>query len=262
MNEKEAKKLLSDAKKYRNNGEFAESLALLHQVNNEFPDNVTYRYLLAATYYESMSTDPAKRYIEEAIALDADFKENYELLGDIYQKEGDLEKAQTNYEKAYDLDSQYQTVGEKLIQLYLKTKNYEGVIKVCDNMMSYIPVDTSTAKSRSLTSVHLACILYKSWALVYLKDYSNAAKEIENIKKMDKETGLPTYPNMYKNEDEALFKLYYKLKNTEKTEEYRNLLTDDYKYGAEAIHKLEAEADKDIILFRQRPEVMVHLGLS
>ncbi|WP_106916014.1 tetratricopeptide repeat protein [Chryseobacterium aurantiacum] len=262
MNEKEVKKHLSDAKKYRNNGEFAESLAILHQVNNEFPENVTYRYLLASTYYESLSMDPAKRYVEEAIALDANFKENYELLGDIYQKEGDLEKAQINYEKAYDLDSQYLTVGEKLIQLYLKTKNYEGVVKVCDNMMSYIPVDASTAKSRALTSVYLGCILYKSWALAYLKDYTNAAKEIENIKAMDKQMGLPTYPDMYRNEDEALFKIYYKLKNTEKEEEYRNLLTNAYKYGTEAIQKLETEADQDIILFRQRPEVMVHLGLS
>lgn len=262
MNEKEVKKLLSEAKKHRNNGEFAESLALLHQVNNEFPENVTYRYLLASTYYESMSTEPAKRYVEEAIGLDSDFKENYELLGDIFQKEGDLQSAQINYEKAYNLDSQYITVGEKLIQLYLRTKNYEDVLKVCDNMTSYIPVDTSTAKSRALTSIYLGCLLYKSWALVYLKQYESAIQQIEEIKSKDKETGVPTYPGMYKNEDETLFKLYYKLNNPDKAAEYRNLLKTEYKYDENAIGRLETEAEQDIMLFRQRPDVMVHLGLN
>ncbi|WP_326983211.1 hypothetical protein VUJ46_01300 [Chryseobacterium sp. MYb264] len=262
MNEKEVKKYLSDARKHRSNGEFAESLALLHQVNNEFPENVTYRYLLASTYFESMSTEPAKKYVQEAIALDAGFKENYELLGDIYQKEGDVELARTNYEKAYDLDSHYISVNEKLIQIYLKIKNYEGVIKVCDHLMSIIPVDTSSAKARALTSIYLGCLLYRSWALVYLKDYESAVKQIEDIKTMDKETGVPSYPGMYKNEDESLFKLYYRLKNTEKAEHYRNLLREEYGYGEEAIRKLETEADQDIMLFRQRPEIMVHLGLS
>ena len=128
--------------------------------------------------------------------------------------------------------------------------------------MSVIPVDTSTAKSRALTSIYLGCLLYKSWALVYLKDYEAAIKQIEEIKTKDKETGVPTYPGMYKNEDESLFKMFYKMKNSEKTEQYRSLLTAEYKYGEDAIRKLETEADQEIILFRQRPEVMVYLGLS
>ncbi|WP_262903082.1 hypothetical protein [Sphingobacterium sp. GVS05A] len=41
MEEKEVKKLLSEAKKKRNYGEFAEALAILHHVNNDFPQNVT-----------------------------------------------------------------------------------------------------------------------------------------------------------------------------------------------------------------------------
>lgn len=262
MEEKEVKKLLSEAKKKRNYGEFAEALAILHHVNNEFSQNATYRYLLASTYYESMNIEAAKQYTEEAIQLDRAYKENHELMGDIFEKEVNLEKAKEFYEKAYELDHQYLTVIEKLIQLYLKIKNFEGVVKMCDNMMSLIPVDTSTAKSRALTSIYLGCILYKGWALVYLKQYENAISQIEEIKVMDKKTGLPNYPGMYKNEDESLFKLYYKLKNSEKAEEFRTLLANEYKYSKEDVRKLEAEADQDIILFRQRPEVMLQLGLS
>jgi len=262
MDNKEVKKQLTEAKKFRSNGYFAEDLAILHQVNNEFPDNASYRYLLAATYYESMNTDAARRYAEETLSIDSNYKEAYELLGDISDKEGNLEKAQENYEKAYALDSQYTFVEEKLVQLYLKIKNYEGVVKVCDNMMSHIPVDVSTAKSRAQTSVYLGCLLYKSWALVYLKKYDEAIQEIENIKHMDDVVKLPNYPNKYKDDDEALFKMYYKLNIVNKTDEYRNLLKQGYKLTDEAIKKLEEEAQQDIILFRQRPETMKYLGLD
>lgn len=265
MNEKEVKKQLSAAKKYRNNGDFAQALAILHQINNEYPENVTYRYQLAFTYYESyesMNTDAAKRYVEEAVALDANFKENYELLGDIYRKEEKLEKAKEYYEKAYELDSEYLTVGEKLIQLYLKMSNYEGVLEVCNRMMSYIPVDTSSAKAKALTSIYFGCVLYKGWALVYLNRYEEAIEEIKRIKELDIQTKLPSFFNQYKDDDEALFKMYYKLNNNPKISEYKEILRNEYKLNDENILALEEEARQDIILFRQRPDVMRHLGLS
>ncbi|MFV0531918.1 MAG: tetratricopeptide repeat protein [Flavobacteriales bacterium] len=262
MDDKEIKKQLVEAKKYRNNGYFAEALAILHQINNEFPKNITYHYLLAATYYESMNIEAGKRYAEEVMVLDPNFKENYELLGDIYEKEGKIEDAKDYYEKAYQLDSKYTTVEEKLIQIYLKTKNYEGVVHICDNMMSYIPIDTSSTKSRRLTSIYFGCVLYKGWALVYLKRYEEAIQEILRRKELNYQTKMPSFPHQYKDDDEALFKMYYQLKNVQKTEEYRKALKMEYNLMDDEILKLEEEAQKDIILFRQRPEVMGYLGLS
>lgn len=262
MEEKEVKKLLSEAKKKRNYGDFAEALAILHQVNNDFPENVTYRYLLASTYYESMNAEAAQRYVEEAIALDGSFKENYELLGDAYEKQGDIDKAIESYEKAYSMDNKYLSVSEKLIQLYLKTGNYEGVLTHCDMIMSYIPVDVSTAKARALTSIYFGCVLYKGWALVYLKRYEEAVHEIEREKQLHKETNAPSYRNQFKDNDEALYKLYIKLNILPKIEEYKGKLFNEYSCTPEHLKKLEAEADQDIILFRQRPEVMAQLGLS
>ncbi|MFP3802857.1 tetratricopeptide repeat protein, partial [Paraburkholderia sp. SIMBA_027] len=72
-----------------------------------------------------MNTDAGKKYAEETLKIDSQYKQSYELLGDVYTKENNLGKAQENYEKASDLDIHYMTVDEKLIQLYLKTKNYE-----------------------------------------------------------------------------------------------------------------------------------------
>lgn len=262
MDEKEVKKQLSEAKKKRYNGEFAEALAILHQINNDFPQNVTYRYLLASTYYESMNTEAAQRYTEEAIKLDENFKENYELLGDVFEKEGNIDKAIACYEKAYAFDHQYLAVSEKLIQLYLKTGNYEGVLAHCEEIMSYIPVDAATAKARALTSIYFGCNLYKGWALVYLNRYEEAIKEISGRRELHIQTKLPTYPNQYKDDDEELYKLYIKLNNLPKVKEYKDKLVGEYNYTEEHLKKLEAEANQDIILFRQRPEVMAQLGLS
>jgi tetratricopeptide (TPR) repeat protein len=252
MDEKEVKKQLSEAKKKRNNGEFAEALAILHQINNDFPQNVTYRYLLASTYYESMNTEAAKRYIEEAIKLDENFKENYELLGDVSEKEGNIDKAIEYYEKAYVFDHQYLTVSEKLIQLYLKTENYEGVLAHCNTMMSYIPIETSNTKARILTSIYFTCVLYKGWALVYLNRYEEAIKEINRRKELHIQTKLPTFPKQYKDDDEALYKLYIKLNNLPKIEEYKDKLLSEYSYTEERLEKLKEEAAQGIFLVRQR----------
>ncbi|MFP3596921.1 tetratricopeptide repeat protein [Chryseobacterium sp. SIMBA_029] len=262
MDSKEVKQQLSEAKKHKNNGYFAEALEILHQINNEFPNNPDYRYLLAATYYESMNTDAGKKYAEETLKIDSQYKQAYELLGDVYTKENNLGKAQENYEKASDLDIHYMTVDEKLIQLYLKTKNYEGVLRVCNNMMNYIHVDVSTAKSRALTSVYLGCVLYKGWALVYLKRYEEAINEIKRRKELNMQIKYPSYFNQYKDDDEALFKMYYQLKNTAKIGEYRKKMKEEYQLTNEEITKLEEEARQNIILFRQRPENMAYLGLT
>lgn len=262
MEEKDVKKQLSSAKKHRNTGEFAEALAILHQINNDFPHNVTYRYLLASTYYESMNVEAAQKYVEEAIKMDETFKENFELLGNVYEKQGHLDKAIESYKKAFSMDHKYLSVSEKLIQLYLKAGNYQGVLDHCNMIMSYIPIDTSSMKARILTSKYFACVLYKGWALVYLKYYEQAAEEITRRRQLHTETKSPSFPNQYKDDDETLFKLYIKLNDVQKIEEYKDKLVNEYNCTPENLEILKAEADQDIILFRQRPEVMAQLGLS
>jgi len=252
MDTKEVKKLLAEARKNREYGQFAEALAILHQINNEFAGNVQYRYLLAATYYETWSTEAALKYAEEAIQLDPTYKETYELIGDIYDKQGDRKKAITNYEKAYQLDDQYIHIEEKLIQAYLKEREYEKVLTVCDHLIKHTPIDISSAKTRILTSIHMATVLYKAWALVYLKKYEEAIAELFNRREINARTNLPSYPGQYKDDDESIFKMYYKLQNPEKIEAYRALLIENYKLTEEEIKELEEDAKKDIILKRQK----------
>lgn len=252
MDDKELKKKLSEARKNREYGQFPEALAILHQISNEFPNNAQYRYLLAATYYESWNTDAALKYAEEALSIDPAHKESYELLGDIYGKQNDTEKAIANYEKAYQLDPQYLFVEEKLIKIYFKVENYKGVIHICDNLMSHVPIDKSTAKSRALTSIYLGTLLHKSYGFVYLKKYEEAIAGLLNRRKMNIELGLPTYAGQYKDDDESIFKMYYKLGNAEEINKYRELLKREYKISDEEIKVLEEDAKDDIIINRQK----------
>lgn len=252
MDNKEVKKLVSEARKHREYGQFAEALAILHQINNEFTDNVQYRYLLAATYYESMNVESALKYAEEAISLDPAYKEAYELIGDIYIKQDERERAIEYYEKGYHLDNHYTYIEEKLIQAYLKSGNYEKAIIICDNLISHVPVDISTAKSRMLTSTFMATVMYKGIAFIYLKRYKEAIQQMFNRKELNIKTNSPTYINQYRDDDESIFKMYSNLGDKIAAGQYRALLKEDYQLTDEEIRVLEEEAQNDIILKRQR----------
>jgi len=52
-----------------------------------------------------MNAEAAQRYVEEAIVLDEGSKENYELLGDAYEKQGDIDKAVESYKKVFSMDA-------------------------------------------------------------------------------------------------------------------------------------------------------------
>jgi tetratricopeptide (TPR) repeat protein len=252
MDNKEVKKILRDAKYSRDNGDFANALALLHALNNTFPAQATYRYLLAVTYYESRNLEAALLYAREALAIDQKHKETYELLGDIYTKLEDKDLAEENYLYAYQIDPEYTFVEEKLIDLYLDKKNYEAVVQICDNMMQHIPIDISTVKSRGLTMIYYGAVISKVMALIYLKNYIDAIDALLYWLDFQKKVKLPSSEEPYSFLDKdiyiSLFKMNYKLVNNEKTSEYKAILTEHYNVTQEEITALEKEAENDIIM--------------
>ncbi|OXG07130.1 hypothetical protein BC749_102907 [Flavobacterium araucananum] len=256
MENKEVKKILRDAKYSRDNGDFANALALLHALNNAFPAQATYRYLLAVTYYEGRNLEAALLYAREALAIDEKHKETYELLGDIYTKLEDKNLAEENYLYAYQIDPEYTFVEEKLVNLYLKKENYDAVVKICDNMMRYIPIDISTVKSRGLTMIYYGALIKKGMALIYLKKYPEAIDALIYLIEFDKITKSPWSEDLYsfldRDEYISLFKMCFKLKNEEKTTEYKTIITEHYNVTQEEITALEKEAENDIMMPQQK----------
>ncbi|OXG07129.1 hypothetical protein BC749_102908 [Flavobacterium araucananum] len=256
MQNKEVKKILRDAKYSGDNGDFANALALLHALNNTFPAQATYRYLLAVTYYESRNLEAALLYAREALAIDEKHKETYELLGDIYTKLEDKDLAEENYLYAYQIDPEYTFVEEKLVNLYLKKENYDTVVKICDNMMRYIPIDISTVKSREFTMTYYGALIKKGMALIYLKKYPEAIDAMIYWLDLKIIIKSPSSDEAYSfiNKDTyiSVFKMYYKLKNKEKTSEYKKILTEHYNVTQEEITALEKEAENDIMMPQQK----------
>jgi tetratricopeptide (TPR) repeat protein len=256
MDNKELKKLLGEAKHNREYGEFAKALAILHQIKNEFPTNATYCYLLAVTYFESWNTDTALTYAIETLVLDVNHKESYELIGDIYSKLNNTELALENYLRSYKINPKYTFFEEKLIELYLKEKDYEAVVKICNNMMNHIPIDISSVKARGLTMIYYGAIIKKRIALIYLKKYREAIGCLIYQINFEKDVKLPSslepYSFLLKEKFIEIYKMYFKLNDKDNIKEYSTILLEKYKITDGALKEIEVEAINDIILPQQR----------
>lgn len=252
MDPKAIKKQISEARKKRENGQFAEALDILHRLSDEFNGVAQYRYLLALTYFDSWKEELALKYAEEAILLDPHDKDPYELIGDIYTRQENFKRALGYYEKAHQLDEKNAYLEQKLIQGYIKEKDYEKLLAACNHLLSHVPIDVATTKARILTAIYSGTILYKTWALISLKRYEAAIAEFQYRRAVHQETRMPSYPNQYKDDDESLFKIYYKLGNVAQADFYRSLLKEQYQLQDVAIKDLEEEAQNNILLKQQK----------
>jgi len=115
-----------------------------------------------------------------------------------------------------------------------------------------VPIDVATTKARILTAIYSGTILYKTWALISLKRYEAAIAEFQYRRAVHQETRMPSYPNQYKDDDESLVKIYYKLGNVAQADFYRSLLKEQYQLQDAAIKDLEEEAQNDILLKQQK----------
>lgn len=158
MKKKQIDKLLSEAKKYREKGDFSNVVALLHQIVESSSDNLIYRYLLAATYFEAGREDEAKKYAAEIITEESDSKEALELSGLICKVEwlnfldNDTPKAKKCFDeallffnRALDIDADFHNARMNLINLYreyvvrnqpVKQEYYKEIEKHCTYMLA------------------------------------------------------------------------------------------------------------------------------
>lgn len=94
--------------------------------------------------------------------------QSYINLGAIYQKQGDFERAKSQYLKAHSLDSSDDTALYNLASLYIEQKNYPNAIGVYDKLLSKNPKNTEVLN-------------YKAQAYKAQGNYSLALKQYETI---------------------------------------------------------------------------------
>jgi len=250
MNKKELKRKLSEAKQYRYYTQYAEALAILHQIVAEYPEAVYY-YLLAATYLEAGEKDLTMQYLDEVLNIDTNYKGAYELKAKVYESEKKYNKAEQMYLKALDIDPDFFNSRDGLICMYWhEVKDYEKTIQQCefvfDKYNSYV------FKEDELKDKFQWIGAFKSPAVesyVHLKRYDDAIKLLLRYKKVIRDyVGKGNDENTLTSEDRFLYKLYYLLGYKEKLEEQRKLWKEHYKASDSEILGMEKDTEQGYIL--------------
>jgi len=247
MNKKELKKKLSEAKQYRYYAQYAEALAILHQIVAEYPE-VVYYYLLASTYYESGESEPTLQYTNAAIEVNPQYKEAYELKGLVYEKAEDYTQAEQMYLKALEIDPGFMNSRKQLIDIYyFKQERYEDVIEQCNQFPLKYKFETYKDKIPYYMQWFTPYNIRLHSSYILLNKYLEAIKVLNEYKEV-----LHFY---YENEnytladtDEILYKLYFLLKDGQGLSEIKDKYKNYYKVNDRYIQAIEKDADQGYIL--------------
>ena len=94
--------------------------------------------------------------------------QGYVNLGAIYQKQGNLEAAKAQYQKAYQLNPNDEVIMYNLASLYVAQKNYQGALNVYDKILAKNPNKIDVLE-------------YKATALKELMRYDEALSVFEQL---------------------------------------------------------------------------------
>lgn len=94
--------------------------------------------------------------------------QGYINLGAIYQKQGNLEAARAQYQKAYQLNPDDEVIMYNLASLYVQQKNYQGALNVYDKILAKNPAKADVLE-------------YKATALKELMRYDEALSVYEQL---------------------------------------------------------------------------------
>ncbi|MBX4132126.1 tetratricopeptide repeat protein [Frischella sp. Ac48] len=249
MTEQEADELLEEVNYERLFGDTAKAIAILHQLNLEFPQEKMYLGLLASCYYSNGELDLALEYAEKALALDSNYKEIYELKGLIAYAKGDQEEAEMAYQQALKIDPQFALARVRLMQLYFEKKEYNKVTDECWFILNKIVPDRLSydkEKKSKLNNDYLNIVYYNLWkALIAQRKYDEAANVIIEYK--DFASSYITDPYFFDKEDELLFKLFYLLDDKEKTDYYQNRWLNFYQVVPSLIDGMKKDVEQGYI---------------
>ncbi len=104
----------------------------------------------------------------QGVANNPNSAQGYINLGAIYQKQGNLEGAKAQYQKAYQLNPNDEVILYNLASLYVQEKNYLEANKIYDKILALNPNKTDVLK-------------YKAQILEDEKNYDEALKIYERI---------------------------------------------------------------------------------
>lgn len=242
MNKKELNSLLSKAKRCRSYGDYADALALLHQVVENYPEPIYY-YLLASTYYESGESEIAIQYADIALLKNPEYKEVYELKGMIYDNDKDYALAQQMCLKALKIDPEFINVRKLLIGMLAEQGRHENVIAECALFPEKYKFEAYKDKAPHFFVEFMFYETMLENSYIHLKQYQNVIQVVKEYIEV-----FRFYHNKENyslaDSDKLLYKLYYLLKDRDGMLMVKKKWKEYYKVNDEYIHSLEKDAEQ------------------
>lgn len=254
--------LLVEVKYYRDNRQFPEALAALHQLSTKYPEHVSLLYLLASTYYESENEDEALIYCDLAIEKDKQYKEAYELKGILLKRKGEYEQSEKSLLQCLTIDPIMHQARKHIIALYyFYLKDYEKAEQNCVYMLQHRNPDRENLSRRAKIKVWDWCLLienmYRS-TLIQLKKYKEAADVIK--KSIAFGLSITDDPSIYMSDNVKIYSLYYISKDEENRKKQYDYLRDFYKIAEWEIQEYETSIDNNGISVMITEPPIVYYG--
>lgn len=208
---KEIESLLIEAQLYRNSKRYDKALSNLHKLIEECPKNLNYRYLLAATYFETINIEASKEYAEQILEKDPKYKEALELLGTIAIREKQYSKAETYLNEAISIDQDFYSARQSLIELYDKYLPDDNLLEYhCKYMLQHRDKERDKLSVKKIKEIRFNWLVYVTYALIralarqhkfeeainLLREYLNEYKVIQ--KRYNPLENISQYGDLYK----------------------------------------------------------------
>lgn len=99
-------------------GDLDRALSLAQNAQSRFPDSAMSHNLLAWVYIERNELDKAESELEVSLSLDPGLAEAHYNAGRMHEAKGDIEKARSEYKKAYESAEPEDTIGTAAAEKY------------------------------------------------------------------------------------------------------------------------------------------------
>ena len=163
-------------------GKTMKALGVLEEGIKRFENNKKLEMMISDLYYETGNYSEAKSYLEKyqddyeifmKLINVLEFQENYSTaiallqnrlrsdssninylshLGDNYYQSDNIETALTYYKKAFSLNASDQSIALKLAGLYLKNKEFNKSVDICDTILKSDTANRKFIKIRGMAS--------------------------------------------------------------------------------------------------------------
>lgn len=106
-----------------------------------FPDEVRARNLIATFLIQTGQADSAEDWVVQSLQLQPNNEKTLELMGELRQRQGNLDQALNYYQQAYKLDNDDPVIQRGLAQVYFGLAQYQQAGEMNDKLLTLSPSD-------------------------------------------------------------------------------------------------------------------------